>query len=122
MKHPRKEGKVISDKDVKFIKKLLKKNPIILEGKIYQTDDCIVEVTNIRKYNNCWFIVSNTKFVYEIDVKVKKNEISRWRPYYFNSTSRINQRVRSWSLKKLLLEELCYFNVEDFCISKISYE
>lgn len=120
MKHPRKQGRFISDKDTKFIKKLLKKNPIIFGGKIYQNDDCIVEVTNIRKYNNCWFYGSNTKFVYEIDVKVRKNEISRWN--YYSNTNLRNRRIRSWSVEKLLREELCYFNVEDFCVSKISYE
>lgn len=120
MKHPRKEGKAISDKDVKFIKKLLKKNPIILEGKIYNSGDCILEVTNIRKYNNCWFYGTNAKFVYEIDVKVKKNENSRWG--FYSNTNYKNRRIRSWSVEKLLREELCYFNVEDFCVSKISYE
>ena len=39
MKHPRKEGKVITDKDIKFVKKLLKKNPIIFEGNIKNIDE-----------------------------------------------------------------------------------
>ena len=42
MKHSRKEGKVITDKDIKFVKKLVKKNPIIFEGNINIEDDCLV--------------------------------------------------------------------------------
>ena len=120
MKHSRKKGRAISDKDTKFVKKLLKKNPIKFEGKIYQNDDCIVEITNIRKYENNWFYGSNLKFVYEIDILVKKNDKSRWQ--YSERTHYKNRRVRSWAMEKLFQEELCYFNIVDICISKISYE
>lgn len=72
MKHPRRVGLAINDKDMKFIKKLLKKNPIIFEGSIRDTDDCIVQITNIRKYDDYWKYTCDKKFVYEIDIKVKK--------------------------------------------------
>lgn len=120
MKHPRKEGRVISDKDTKFIKKLLKKNPIIFEGCIHIKDDCLVEITNIRKYENGWTFASSAKFVYEIDVKVKKTSTTFWGLYI--RTQYKNRRVRSWNMEKLFQEELCYFGIQDFCISKISYE
>ncbi len=120
MEHSRKKGKAISDKDTKFVKKLLKKKPIKFEGKIHQNDDCIVEITNIRKYENNWFYGSNLKFVYEIDILVKKNDKSRWQ--YSERTHYKNRRLRSWNMEKLFQEELCYFNIVDICISKISYE
>ena len=120
MKHSRKIGRAISDKDTKFIKKLLKKKPIKFEGKIHQNDDCIVEITNIRKYDNNWFYGSNTKFVYEVDIIVKKNTKSSW--YHYERTHYKNRRLRSWNMEQLFREELCYFNIMDFCISKISYE
>ena len=120
MEHSRKKGKAISDKDIKFIKKLLKKNPIIFEGNIHHTDDCIVEVTNIRKYENNWFYGTNTKFVFEVDIKVKKNYKSRW--FKSERAHYRNRRMRSWKMEKLFQDELCYFGIQDFCISKISYE
>jgi hypothetical protein len=118
MKHSRKEGKAIVDKDHKFVKKLLKKNPIIFEGHIRTNDDCFVEITNIRKYLNGWNYGSNAKFVYEVDVIVKVNPNSR--PCY-SRTHYKNRRIRSWAMEKLFQEELCYFNIVDFCISKITY-
>lgn len=120
MTHKSKEGRAITDKDIKFIKKLLKKNPIIFEGMIHYKDDCLVEITNIRKYVNGWYYGSNAKFVYEVDVKVKKNDVSRWSKY--QNTNYKNRRIRSWKMEQLFQDELCYFNIVDFCISKISYE
>ena len=120
MTHKNKEGKAITDKDIKFIKKLLKKNPIVFEGNIHLRGDCLVEITNIRKYVNGWYYGANAKFVYEVDVKVKKIDSSRWSKY--QNTNYKNRRIRSWTMEKLFQEELCYFNVVDFCISKISYE
>lgn len=120
MKHPRKEGKAITDKDIKFVKKLLKKNPIIFEGNINCKDDCLVQITNIRKYANNWYYGSNAKFVFEVDVKVKKIQKSRWDS--FGSSNYKNRRIRSWKMEQLFQNELCYFNIVDFCISKISYE
>ena len=120
MTHKSKEGRAITDKDIKFIKKLLKKNPIIFEGMIHYKDDCLVEITNIRKYLNSWYYGANAKFVYEVDVKVKKNDSSRWSKY--QNTNYKNRRIRSWKMEKSFQDELCYFNVVDFCISKISYE
>jgi hypothetical protein len=120
MKHSRKEGKAIVDKDIKFIKKLLKKNPIIFECNIHIKDDCLLEITNIRKYANSWYYGSNAKFVYEVDVKVKKISNTRWGLSVRNNYN--NRRIRSWKTEQLFREELCYFNIIDFCISKISYE
>lgn len=120
MRHPRKEGKAISDKDIKFTKKLLKKNPIIFKGNILVNNDCFVEITNIRKYVNGWNFGSNAKFVFEIDVKIKRAPNCRWS--FPGRTQYKNRRVRSYSMEKLFQEELCYFNITDFCISKISYE
>ena len=120
MKHSRKEGKAIVDKDIKFVKKLLKKNPIIFEGNIHIKDDCLVEITNIRKYVNGWTYGSSAKFVYEVDVKVKKTPNTRWGLSVRNNYN--NRRIRSWKMEQLFREELCYFNIMDFCISKISYE
>lgn len=119
MKHPRKKGKVIIDKDTKFVKKLLKKNPIILSGHIHYSDDCLIEITNIRKYDNCWFYGSNSKFVFEVDVKVKKNERSRWR--LAERSNYRNRRIRSWKMETLIQDELCFFGISDICISKITY-
>ena len=120
MEHSRKKGKVISDKDIKFTKKLLKKNPISFEGDIHRKDDCLVKVTNIRKYENGWPYGSHAKFVFEVDVTIKKTDKSRWG--YYESNHYNNRRVRSWKMEKLFQNELCYFNIVDFCISKISYE
>jgi len=121
MKHPRKKGRAIVDKDQKFIKKLLKKNPINFEGSIGNKDDCLFEITNIRKYVNNWYRATNDKFVYEVDVKVKSTKKSSW---IFRRTGirYKNRRVRSWTMEKLFQDELFYFNIVDFCISKISYE
>jgi hypothetical protein len=121
MKHPRRVGLAINDKDMKFIKKLLKKNPIIFEGSIRNTDDCIVQITNIRKYDDYWKYTCDKKFVYEIDIKVKKNNNYRYIDLY-NDTRYKNRRMRGYSMEKLFLEELSYFNIKDICISKISYE
>lgn len=121
MKHPRKEGRVIIDKDIKFIKKLLKKNPIIFEGHISTKDDCLVEVTNIRKYKDGNRLFKDRpKFVFEVDVKIKKTESSRWRLYGRIQCN--NRKVRSWRMGKLFQDELCYFGIQDLCVSKISYE
>lgn len=120
MKHSRKKGNAISDKDIKFIKKLLKKNPIIFEGIINTKDDCLVQITNIRKYENYWYYGTNPKFVYEIDVKVKKTEKTRWD--FYQRTHYKNRRMRSWAMEKIIQEELCFFGIQDFCVSKISYE
>lgn len=122
MKHPRKEGKVIIDKDTKFIKKLLNKNPIIFDGKIHEDKDCNIVITKIRKYKNTWCYGENKKFVYEIDIKVVFNKESFLYRYWARETRRNNRRMRSYTMEKLFTEELCYFNINDFCISKISYE
>lgn len=119
MKHPKKVDKAINDKNMKFVKKLLKKNPIVFDGHIRRENDCNVKITNIRKYKNLWSYKENDKFVYEIEVRIKLEPVSPW---YRTDNRTTNRRVRSYRMEKLFHEELCYFNITDFCISKISYE
>lgn len=118
MKHSKKVDRAINDKNMKFVKKLLKKNPIVFDGHIRRENDCTVTITNIRKYKNLWSYKEADKFVYEIDVHVV-DQVSTW---YRPDTRYINRRVRSYKMEKLFHEELCYFGITDFCISKISYE
>lgn len=119
MKHSKKVDRAISDKNMKFVKKLLKKNPITFNGRIRRENDCTVTITNIRKYKNLWSYKESDKFVYEIDVHVKLEQVSVW---YRPDTRYVNRRVRSYKMEELFHEELCYFGITDFCISKISYE
>jgi len=120
MKHSKRVDRSINDKDMKFIKKLLKKNPITFDGCISSLNDCTVKITNIRKYKNLWSYRENDKFVYEIEVIVEpKNNIRYW---VSCDNRRVNRRVRSYRMENLIREELCYFNIEDICLSKISYE
>lgn len=118
MKHTKKVDRAINDKNMKFVKKLLKKNPITFDGHIRRENDCTVTITNIRKYKNLWSYKETDKFVYEIDVHVI-NQSSTW--YRFD-TRYINRRVRSYKMESFFREELCYFGIDDFCVSKISYE
>jgi hypothetical protein len=119
MKHSKRVDRAINDKNMKFVKKLLKKNPIIFDGHIRRENDCTVTITNIRKYKNLWSYKDCDKFVYEIDVNVKLEQVSVW---YRPDARYVNRRVRSYKMEKLFHEELCYFNMVDICISKISYE
>jgi hypothetical protein len=120
MKHSKKVDRAINDKNMKFVKKLLKKTPITFDGHIRRDNDCTVTITNIRKYKNIWSHKGNDKFVYEIDVHIKGNsEIKYWVSY---DNRRANRRVRSYRMENLLREEICYFNIVDICISKITYE
>jgi hypothetical protein len=120
MKHSKKYGKAINDKNMKFVKKLIKKNPITFTSSISTTNDCEVTITNIRKYQNLYTYKQTDKFVYEVDIKVKLNYKSRYQ--YDRDNRRINNRVRGYRMENLIREELCYFNIVDICISKISYE
>ena len=123
MKHPRRIGRAITDKNMKFLKKLIKKNPIIFDGKINKNEDCEIRVTNIRKYENYFNNrFDNDKFVYEIDVQVTVIKKSPF--YWYDSKTNLykNRRVRGYGMEKLFENELCYFGIKDFCISKISYE
>lgn len=119
MKHSKKVDKAINDKNMKFVKKLLKKTPIVFDGHIRRENDCVVTITNIRKYKNLWSYKENDQFVYEIDVHVKLEHVSVW---YRPDVRTMNRRVRSYRMEKFIHEELCYFNIVDFCVSKISYE
>jgi hypothetical protein len=115
MGHKYKIGKLIKDKDTIFIKKLLKKNPIGVNGKIIFKDDCIINVTNIRKYMSC---VRVGFFVYEVDVMIKITCVETLK----YSTSRMNRRVRMFRNEIAILSELKYFNINDICVSKVVYE
>ena len=120
MGHKYKVGKLIKDKDSIFIKKLLKKNPISINGKICFEDDCIINVTNIRKYRSC---VSIGRFVYEVDVKVKIECVDTFRYYIRETRSNwMNSKVRTYRNEIPILNELAYFNINDICISKVVYE
>ena len=119
MKHSKKVDRAISDKNMKFVKKLLKKNPIIFDGHIRRQNDCTVTITNIRKYNNLWSYKDSDKFVYEIDVHVLLTDKSVW---YRPENRYINRRVRSYKMENFIREELCYFGINDFCVSKITHE
>lgn len=120
MDHKYKVGKLIKDKDTIFIKKLLKKNLIGVNGKIWFEDDCIINVTNIRKYRSC---VGIGRFVYEVDVKVKIECMDTFK-YYMRETrsTRMNSKVRTHRNEIPILNELEYFNINDICISKVVYE
>jgi hypothetical protein len=114
MKHYYKTGRPIIDKDIKFVKRLLKKKPIKFDAVYWHPQDVELEITNIRKYLHKY----GGSFVYEVDVKViPKRAI--W--YYHLSTRSKNDRIRKYSNEKLLREELEYFNIDDVTISKIQY-
>jgi hypothetical protein len=119
MNNRNKAGQVIKDDHIKRVKKLFKKNPIKLDCKIW-TNEVEIELINIRKYLNRWSTDNNQKYCYEVDVKVDlKNTIF---PFYIGSNKRrLNDRLRSWSNEKLLLDELVFFGINDVCISKIQY-
>lgn len=128
MEHSKKVDKAINDKNMKFVKKLLKKNPITFNSSIRSSTDCVITITNIRKYKNLWFHKDNDKFVYdiqiykfvyEVDVIVNITYLAH---SYYSNVRRLNRSVRSYRIESLIREELCYFNIEDICISKISYE
>jgi hypothetical protein len=120
MGHKYKIGKLIKDKDTIFIKKLLKKNPIGVNGKIIFKDDCIINVTNIRKYMSC---VRVGCFVYEVDVMIKITCVETLK-YSTGETksTRLNRRLRMFRNEIAILSELEYFNINDICVSKVVYE
>lgn len=120
MKHPRRSGRAIIDKDIKFIKRLLKRKPIEFEGVIWRQTDCLVKISNIRKYEDIYSFGKKGVFVYEVDVHVKLSEDIKKYLYWDSVT--LNRRVRSNSMGKELREYLVYFNIHDFCVSKISCE
>lgn len=120
MKHRYKIGNCINDKDTKFIKKLLKKNPISIEGRFWRDEDCVITISNIRKYETSSWRTNRKHFCYEVDVIVKlKYDI-----YIHNSanTRRKNDRIRRYANERQLRDELVYFNIEDFQISKVTFE
>lgn len=119
MKHKFRLGNSINDKDTKFIKKLLKKKPISIDGRYFNPNDCTVCITNIRKYLNSWFYGKNEQYVYEVDVVVSlknKNFIN------YSTTRHRNDRIRRYDNEKKILDELSFFNVGNIQISKVTYE
>ena len=114
MKHFYKTGRPIVDKDIKFVKRLLKKNPIKFDAVYWHPQDIELEITNIRKYQHRY----GGSFVYEVDVKVITKSCI-W--YYHHSARSKNSRIRRYSNEKLLREELEFFNINDVTISKIEY-
>jgi hypothetical protein len=115
MKHYYKGGSLISDNHMKRVKKILKKNPIKVDGTYWYNGDFEMEITNIRKYQNR---LSDNMFVYEVDVKVKFNK-----PMYrfHNSIRSKNDRIRRYGNEIILREELEFFSIWDITISKIQY-
>jgi hypothetical protein len=121
MNNKNKAGHVIKDDHIKRVKKLFKKNPIKLVCKIW-SENVELEIVNIRKYEQNYSYIFNRKiktYCYELDVKVKISENQRW--WVSNNKRRLNDRLRSWSNEKLLLEELQFFGIEDICVSKVQY-
>jgi hypothetical protein len=114
MKHYYKTGRPIIDKDIKFVKRLLKKKPIKFDAVYWFPQDIQLKITNIRKYQHRY----GGSFVYEVDVKVMPKR-DRW--YYHHSVRSKNSRIRKYSNEKLLREELEFFNINDVTISKIEY-
>lgn len=118
MKHRYKIGNCINDKDTKFIKKLLKKKPISIDGRFWKDNDCVITISNIRKYETVSWRGNKKQFCYEVDVVVKMNQF-----FYNQATSRRkNDRIRRYPNEKQLRDELVYFNISDFQISKVTFE
>jgi len=113
MVHGNKIGRAINDEGIKFVKRLIKKNPISFEGKHWTDGDIKIQVANIRKYQKSY----GPGFVYEVDVKVSFIK-ERW---FYSSIRTKNSRVRLYKNEKLLREELEYFNINDLVISKVQY-
>jgi hypothetical protein len=120
MKHANKIGRCILDKDMKFVKKLLKKNPISFSGRYFKDDDCVIEVVGIRKYVGMPYrLTDKTRFCYEVDLVVKLTD--NYILCYSNATHR-NTKIRRYTNEDKLRQELVYFNMDDIQISKITFE
>ena len=122
MKHRWKEGRCVIDKDVKFLKKLLVKKNITFLGKFFRENDCEIKVTKIRKYKNSllyhYLILQYQGF--EIDLTVKFLDTRYRHPYW--EKRNMNSKIRRYKNERKLSEELVFFNINDFQISKITYE
>jgi len=120
MRHGNRIGRCILDKDMKFIKKLLKKNPISFSGRYLSNNDCVMEVVGVRKYvASSWRTTDKTRFCYEVDVVVK---LSNKHILKYSGAKHRNNRVRRYMNEEKLLQELVYFNISDAQISKITFE
>jgi len=120
MKHRYKIGNCIIDKDTKFIKKLFKKKPISVDGRYFKDNDCIITISNIRKYDTVSWRGNTKQFCYEVDVIVKMNP--NIHHYDYSTSRRKNDRIRRYQNEKQLRDELVYFNILDFQVSKVTFE
>ena len=124
MEHPDKLGKVRNDKGTKFIKRILKKKGIVIQGKFRRENDCEIRITNVRKYQHIYYNVLNVltgsdiRFVYEVDITVKLigNEYMLFSDFY------IRKKIRGYVNVTNIKNELVYFNIKDITISKITLE
>ena len=122
MNNTNKIGYVIKDYHIKKVKKLFKKKLIKFEGKVWGKK-IQIEITNIRKYRQGYYLSKDTKhYCYELDVKVKFTpELGFSESWIKNNKIGVNRRLRNWTNEKLLQDELQFFGIENICISKIQY-
>lgn len=127
MEHSLKLGKALNDSGTKFVKKILKKKGIVIQGRFQRDNDCEIRITNIRKYQNIYynnFTGVNLKFVYEVDIVVKLIG-DEYRFYDCNNkrgTYWCNKRIRGYVNETNIKNELVYFNINDIVVSKITFE
>ena len=135
MKNGYKVGKVLRDKKIKFINKVLKSTEFDFDAKFYNEsnvygilDGAVFKVKMVRKYNHYYdWRQENNRFAYEVDVIVDvTNTKERWVffNFYNNRKRSLNQRMR-WRLENIFKRELSYFGITDsdsITISKIEYK
>jgi hypothetical protein len=98
----------------------LKKKPISIDGRFWKDNDCVITISNIRKYETVSWRGNTKQFCYEIDVIVKMN-LSIY-DFHYVTSRRKNDRIRRYQNEKQLRDELVYFNILDFQISKVTFE
>ena len=134
MKNGYKVGKVLRDKKIKFINKVLKTTEFDFDAKFYNKSDvygildgAIMKVKIVRKYNHYYdWKKENNRFSYEVDVIVdvtNTKQRSTFFSFYNYRKRTLNQRMR-WRLENIFRRELSYFgitNSDSITISKIEY-
>ena len=134
MKNGYKVGKVLRDKKIKFINKVLKTTEFDFDAKFYNESDVygildgsIMKVKVVRKYNHYYdWKQENNRFCYEVDVIVDVTNTKQRGVFFgfYNYRKRsLNQRMR-WRLENIFRRELSYFgitNLDSITISKIEY-
>lgn len=128
MKNGWRKGSVISDNEIKVVKKLTKNQVIVVPSNItndYFDTDLVgakIKITSIRKYKSYF-----NDYAYEIDVIVDMNSASWIRSNY--RCQRYARRHNGWyrtSILKILYSEtvLKYVNIDTnkTIISKIKYQ